>query len=185
MRLQDKDYEEFKRISDKEGITYNSDAVMKESADNLIQFVDLALKLSREQLGWKKRLEAEPKGFAMDSEGRSCGLCSSSVFGQIWYDKWGLSCMNCHEAYVKHIIPGYAIKDHEHEKSVTASTLACKFGLHNQTIMKLVRHGELKARQVPGGPTVFLRRENPDIAKVLSIEKDRLNSTKNRSVAQR
>jgi hypothetical protein len=171
MHLKEKDYDEFKKISDKEGITYKSDEEMRESADTLIQFVDLALQLSREQLGWQKRLEKEPKGFAMDSEGRSCGLCGTCVFGQIWYDKWGLSCMNCHAAYVKRIIPGYAIKDHRHEKSVTASTLAWKFGLHHQTIMKLMRHGKLKARQVPGGPTVFLRRENPDLADILVKEK--------------
>lgn len=176
MALTDKDYEEFKKISEKEGITYKSEAEMRESADNLIQFVDLALKLSQEQLGWKKRLETEPKGFAMDSEGRSCGLCGDMVFGQIWYDKWGLSCMNCHSAYVKHIIPGYAIKDHRHEKSVTASTLSWKFNLHHQTIMKLVRQGKLKARQVPDGPTVFLRRENPDLADIIVAEKSRMES---------
>lgn len=171
MALTDKDYEEFKKISDKEGITYESDFEMKQSANNLVRFVELLIEMDQEHRGWDRRLEKEPKGFAMHSEGRSCVLCGQCVFGDIWYDKWGLSCMNCHAAYVKRIIPGYVIKDHDHEKSITASALSWKFGIHHQTIMKLVRHGKLKARQVPGGPTVFLRRENPDLADILAVEK--------------
>jgi len=169
--LNDKDYEDFKKISEKEGINYESELEMKQSADNLVQFVDLLLEMSKEQLGWERRLEKEPRGFALPSEGRSCSLCSQSINGEVWYDKWGIKCMNCHKAYIKHIIPGYVFKDRKNEKHITTSTLSWKMNIHSQTINKLIRQGKIKVRQVPQGPSIILRRENLNLTEVIADEK--------------
>ena len=41
-----------------------------------------------------------------------------------------------------------------------------------QRLIKLVRQGKLKARVVPGnGVMVFLRKENPDIVKIIETDK--------------
>ena len=38
----------------------------------------------------KKRLKTEPKGYALEGNGRNCSLCGRSVYeSDGWYDKWG------------------------------------------------------------------------------------------------
>ncbi len=174
MQITDKDIAEFKAICEKEGITYRSDDEYREAAYNLFNFVDLALDMSREQLGWQKRLENEPKGFSMAGEGRNCSLCGSGVNETDgWYDKWGFKCMNCQDAINKKKIPGSLCGDYKHEKCITDSTLAWKSGLHPQTIRKLIRHGKIKARKIPNGPYMILKKDNPNILNILEYEKSR------------
>lgn len=183
MSLSEKSYKEFKRISEENGITYESDFEMKQSADNLVRFVKLMVELDQEHKGWDRRLEQEPQGFALASNGRSCSLCGQSVYGEVWYDKWGMKCFNCHEAFKKRIIPGYVFKDRKNDKHITDSRLSHISGLYIQTIHKLVRQGKIKARKVPHGPMVFLRKENPELGKIIEVEKERL--TANKLVKQR
>ena len=169
--LKDNDYEKFKKISEKEGITFKSELEMKESADNLVQFMKLLVEIDQEHRSWDRRLEKEPGGFALAIEGRSCSLCKQSVHGEVWYDKWGMKCMNCHDAYIKHIIPGYVFKDNKNEKHITVSTLSWRMEIYTQTINKLIRQGKIKIRQVPNGPAVILRRENPCLLDIIDAEK--------------
>lgn len=171
INVSDKYVAEFKKLCEKEGIKYETEAEYHEAANNLVNFVDLLVQMDTEHRSWDKRLETEPQGFALPSEGRSCSLCHKMVFGEVWYDKWGMKCMNCHEAFKKKIIPGYVFKDHDNEKHITDSRLTDISGLHTQTIRKLIRQGKIKARIVPGGPWVILRKENPDIADVIAVEK--------------
>jgi hypothetical protein len=87
-KLRDKDYEEFKRISDEQGHKYASELEMKQSADNLIGYFEVLIQMDQKEKARKHRLIAEPKGFSMPGEGRNCSLCGRSVHeGDGWYDK--------------------------------------------------------------------------------------------------
>lgn len=170
MDMTDKEYAEFKVLCEKEGIKYETEAEYKEAARNLLQYVKLTYDLAREHYGWEQRLKKEPKGFAIASEGRSCSLCHQSVIGEVWYDKWGMKCMTCQAALNKKIVPGYVFKDGDNNKHITASQLSWKYGLHQQTIKKLVNQGKLKPRIIPNGITLFLRKENPELPNILEAE---------------
>ena len=165
--LTKKEYASFKAICEKEGIKYDTEVEYEEAARNLYSFVKLSYDLAKEHYGWEQRLKDEPKGFWLDSDGRTCYVCHTNVRGQIWFDKWGFKCENCQTAFVKKISPGYILKDRDYEKHITDSQLNWKFGLHRQTIKKLVREGQLKARTIPNGPIIFLRKENPDLGLIL------------------
>lgn len=162
-----KDYNSFKAICNKEGISYNTEADYKEAARNLFEYVELSYGMAREHYEWEQRLKDEPNGFWLDSKGRTCYVCHTNVSGQIWFDKWGLKCANCQAAFEKKVFPGYVLKDRDNEKHVTDSQLSWKFGLHSQTIKKLVRLGQLKARVIPNGPMIFLRKENPNLPHII------------------
>ena len=58
--------------------------------------------------------------------------------------------------------------DYDHEKYVTDSALSYKSGLHIQTIRKLIRQGKIKARQIPKGPFLILRKDNPNLREILT-----------------
>ncbi len=165
--LTEKEFKSFKDICEKDGIEYDSEEEYKEAARNLYSFVKLSYELAQEQLSWKKRLEKDPQGFWLDSEGRTCYVCHTNVHGQIWFDKWGLKCANCQEAFSKKLFPGYILRDRDNNRHITDSQLAWKFGLHRQTISKLVREGRLKPRIIPNGPMIFLRKENPDLGLII------------------
>lgn len=165
--LTKKEYASFKAICEKEGIKYDTEAEYEEAAQNLYRFMKLSYDLAREHYGWEQRLKDEPNGFWLDSEGRTCYVCYTNVHGQIWFDKWGLKCANCQEAFKKKVFPGYVLKDRNNSRHITNSQLSWKFGLHNQTIKKLVRIGKLKPRVVPGGPMIFLRKENLNLPQII------------------
>lgn len=170
-RLTDKELDKFIDICQQDGISYSSRDEARESAQRLFSLYDVLFEGAMEQLKWDKRLEKEPKGFPIASEGRTCSLCKRNVQGEVWYDKWGMRCLDCQDAYRKKIVPGYVFNDHDNKKHITGSQLNWRFGLHAQTIKKLVRNGVLKARVVTsknyGDTLVFLKRENPDMAAVI------------------
>lgn len=161
------EYASLKLLLKKEGIKYDTEAEYEEAARNLFGYVKFSLDLAREQYGWEQRLKDEPKGFWLDSEGRTCFVCHTCVQGQIWFDKWGLKCSNCQDAFIKKIYPGYVLKDRANNKHVTDSQLQWKYGLHRQTIKRLVREDVLHARIIPNGPMIFLRKENPNLPKII------------------
>lgn len=171
-KLRETDYQKFKDICDKEGIKYESDFEMRQSADNLIRFFEVLIEIEQKERARKRRLETESKGFSMSGKGRNCGLCGRGVYDEDgWYDKWGFKCMNCQKAVDKKQIPGSLCGDYDHKKCITDSSLSYKSGLHVQTIRKLIRHGKINARPIPQGPYTILRKDNPGILKVLEAEK--------------
>lgn len=170
MEMTEKEYAQFKALCKEKGISYETEAEYKEAAINLVEYVRLTYDLAREHHGWEQRLKKEPSGFAILSKGRTCSLCSTSVFGEVWYDKWGMKCMTCQDALNKKIVPGYVFKDSDNNKHVTASQLSWKYGLHQQTIKKLINQGKLKPRIIPNGITLFLRKENPELPNILEAE---------------
>ena len=171
VHLTEKDFADFKKLFEKEGITYDTEAEYREAAYNIVNLCDLALQVAMEEKGREKRLEKEPKGFSFKGEGRMCSLCKRGVSEDMWYDKWGMKCMDCQDALNKKIVPGYVFKDRDHEKSVTDTTLSYKTGVNVRTIRKLVRSGDIKARILPKGPIFILRRENPDLMSILEQTK--------------
>lgn len=169
--VSDESLAEFKRISDEEGITYESDLEMKDSAQRLVSLFDLLIEMDMEERARKKRLEVEPDGYALEGKGRSCSLCGCCVYeGDGWYDKWGFKCHACQNAVNKHIVPGSMCRDYDNEKCITVSSLSWKTDLKYQTIMKLVRQGKIKVRQIPHGAAIILRKENPNISDILNEE---------------
>jgi hypothetical protein len=172
VHLSEESYAKFKELSDKEGHHYESDVDMRQSANSLVGFIDTLLKMDWEEKQLVARLTTEPKGFAMTGDGRSCPLCRHyQGDAQMWYDKWGLKCMNCQEAVNKRLIPGYVFRDYKNEKHITDSGLASKVGLHVATIRKWARQGKIKARTLPKSTTlVFLRKENPDLGTIVEAE---------------
>lgn len=75
--------------------------------------------------------------------------------------------MACQDAVNKKIIPGSLCGDWHHEKCISAQMLAYKTNLHPQTIRKLIRHGEIIARQIPNGACMILYKDNPNLETVL------------------
>lgn len=173
-QISDKHLKEFKELCDKKGIKYESEAEYEAAARNLVDFFDLLIQMDMEERSRKQRLVKEPKGFALEGKGRNCSLCRRGVYeGDGWYDKWGFKCMNCQDAVNKKKIPGSLCGDWDNKKCITESSLAYKTGLHAQTIRKLIRNGEIKVRQIPKGPAMILRKDNPNIAEILIIEQSK------------
>lgn len=171
MTLSDKSLDEFIALSKKEGIKYKTRVEATESASNLIGLCDILIQMGLKEEGFKKRLEKESKGFTLAGEGRNCSLCGNGVYeGDGWYDKWGFKCINCQKAVDRKQIPGSLCGDYDNKKCITDSSLSYKSGLHVQTIRKLIRRGEIKARPIPNGPNMILRKDNPDILKVIEAE---------------
>jgi hypothetical protein len=170
-QVSDKYLKEFKVLCEEKGIKYETEAEYEEAARNLVGFVDVLVEMDMAQRALKKRLETDPKGFALEGKGRNCSLCRRSVYeGDGWYDKWGFKCMNCQDAVNKRKIPGSLCGDWDNEKCITESDFAWKTKLHPQTVRKLIRQGKIKARQIPKGPYLILRKDNPNIASVLDLE---------------
>lgn len=165
--LTDSDITEFKKLCDKNGVAYDTDVEYREAAQNMLGLAELLLDIYRDQKAQELRLRDHPQGFAFPAEGRICPLCKYGISGDMWYDKWGMKCMDCQQALNKKIVPGYVFKDHDNERHITASQLSWKFNIKLQTIKKLIRLGEIKARVVSssahGDTLVFLRTENPEL----------------------
>lgn len=170
--ISEKHLKEFKAICEEKGITYETEAEYRDAANNLVGFFDILIQSDMEERGRKERLNAEPKGFALEGKGRNCSLCGQSVYeSDGWYDKWGFKCMNCQDAVNKKKIPGSLCGDYDHKKYVTESTLSSLSGLHHRTIKKLITQGKIKVRQIPKGPALILRKDNPNLIDVIDAER--------------
>lgn len=170
-KVSEKYLKNFKKTCDEKGIKYETEAEYEEAARNLVSFVELLVEMDMAQRALKKRLETEPKGFALEGKGRNCSLCRRSVYDEDgWYDKWGFKCINCQDAVNKRKIPGSLCGDWDNEKCITESDLAWKMKLHPQTVRKLIRQGKIKARQIPHGPQLILRKDNPNLKDVIEKE---------------
>ncbi len=180
--LTEKDYQEYKRISDEKGIVYESDAEMRRQANSLISLMKVLYDGQTEHDGWDRRLEDEPKGFSFLSDGRNCSFCKRTVNGQIWYDKNGLKCPDCYEAFNTKLFPQYIHTDKKYQKHITPEVLAEVSELTPRIIRNLVLRGHITARTAKNGKMIILKRENPDIANVLheALEKRKQIEAKKR-----
>ena len=169
--ISSKSLAKFKKLCNEHGIKYDTDAEYREAANNLLGYFEVLMEMDKEEQARQRRLKDEPSGFALEGQDRSCPLCRRYYEGEsLWYDKWGIKCLDCQEALRKKIVPGYVFKDHKNEKHIIDRLLADIADLHVQTVRKLIRRGDIKARKLPNGTYVILKRENPDIAAVVHEE---------------
>jgi hypothetical protein len=141
-----------------------------QSANNLIELIDLLTQIDQEEKARKNRLKDEPYGFLVTGSKYICLLCQYWNDEGVWYDRYGMKCLKCQDALNKKIVPGYIFRDYDNKKHVTSSKLTYLYNIHHQTLKKLVRQGKLTAREMPHGPLVFLKQENPDIQSIIEAE---------------
>ncbi len=167
MSLSKEGIDEFKEIFKKEYGKELTDAEAYESAHNLIGLFDVLLKCHRRDLERQARLKKEPKGFTLDDGEYTCSIChQQQAPGEIWYDKWGITCSLCRKAVQSGIVPRFACS--QSDSWYQMWELERNFGIKHPTARKLVREEKLKARIVlaeNGKPYeyVFLKKENPKL----------------------
>ncbi|HVX01110.1 MAG TPA: hypothetical protein VHA52_11865 [Candidatus Babeliaceae bacterium] len=147
----------------------NQHEYTKEELDRLVRFFDVLIEIDRNQKKLYKRLEKEPKGFAMKGEGRNCGLCGRNTWDEEgWFDKWGYKCMNCQDAINKRKIPSSLCGDYDHKKAIPDTDLAMKLDIKVATLRKWIREDKIRGRRIPNGPYMILRKDNPDLRELLA-----------------
>ena len=72
-----------------------------EEIKRLAQYMDVLIQIDQREKVLKYQLKDKPKGFALKGDGRNCSLCSSHVYDDGWFDKWGFKCLNCQDAVNK------------------------------------------------------------------------------------
>ena len=135
----------------------------------LVDYFSLLNEIDQREKARFAKLKDFPKGFAMDSEGRQCGLCFKPVFDTPgWFDKWSFKCSNCQDAVNKRKIPGSLCGDYRHEKSIPDTILASKLDISVRTIRKKIKDGEIIGRRIPNGPYMILLKDNARLRQLLS-----------------
>lgn len=141
----------------------------EEELRRLVGFFDVLIEIDQKQKKLYKRLDTEPKGFAMLGDGRDCSLCERSVYeSDGWFDKRGFKCSNCQDAINKRKMPGSICCDYKHEKAIPDTTLAMKLDIKVNTLRKYIREGKIVGRRIPNGPHMILKKDNPNLRSVLS-----------------
>lgn len=165
-QLSEKSIGEFKKIFEQESGKKISLEEARESGERLVALYKILFDLYLEQEKWKRRLETEPKGFALSGNGRNCAICGNPTKETTnWYDKWGIKCLTCQKAIDKKKISGSIAKSHNNRYS--PYELEDRFGIKKQTQKSWVKEGLLKARIVPnesGGIHyyIFLIKDNKE-----------------------
>lgn len=138
----------------------------------LVDYFSLLIEIDQREKARFAKLKDFPKGFAMEGEGRRCGLCFKSVYGDSsgWFDKWGFKCSNCQGAVNKRKIPTSLCGDYRHDKSIPDTLLASRLDVSVRTIRKKIKDGEIVARRIPNGPYIILRKDNPNLSDILNQE---------------
>lgn len=158
--------QEFKEIYKKKEGKELGDQEAYEAAQNLINYVELCMKVAQRVVKLERRLRKEPDGFPVEGT-YSCLICHQSITSlNGWYHWGGQRCLTCHKAIKDGIVPSYIVKGRDSYYSMWQ--MKDKFDLHPQTARKLVRTGQLKARIIldeNGKPHeyIFLKKENPEL----------------------
>jgi len=166
MTLSDKTIQGFKDLLEKRTGKEVSWGEAEEAGERLAGLYKILLEGHLEQESWKKRLEKEPKGFALSGNGRNCAICGDSTKETTnWYDRWGIKCLTCQNAIDKKIISGSIAKTHDNRYS--PYELESRFGIKKQTQLAWIKQGILKARIVPAESGrvhyyIFLIKDNKD-----------------------
>jgi len=165
-QISDKHIQELKDLMEKKSGKEVPWEDAAEAGRNLVGLFDILLKCHIEEQKWKKRLEQEPKGFALEGNGRNCAVCGCSTREDTnWYDKWGIKCLDCQRAIDKKLIPGSVARSKDNRYS--PYDLESRFGIKTPTQRKWVKEGLLKARIVPTETGrvhyyIFLVKDNKD-----------------------
>ncbi|MFA5714563.1 MAG: hypothetical protein WC998_02335 [Candidatus Paceibacterota bacterium] len=159
--------EKFKRIFKDTYDKELNDQEATDSARNLLGFFETLMKISEQQAKMERKVKKEPKGFHIINDVYNCSICGRSITGdESWYDRWGAKCLLCQKAVDDGSVPGFICKEKDGWYSMWS--LKSKFGIKYQTVGKLVRQGNLKARIVLAHNSapyeyVFLKKENPHL----------------------
>jgi len=141
-----------------------SDEDAIEGANNLANFAKLLYDCAVRDHERKLQLKESPNGFHLpEGEYYNCFVCHETVSGETsWYNKHGITCLVCKEAFRKRVIPVSIMRDRD--SWLTMWEVRKLLGLHSSTIRKMIRTGELKARIIKNGEHdyfwVFLKKEN-------------------------
>lgn len=116
----------------------------------------------------KKKLEKEPKGFAIPvGESYSCHICFTHIDSTNgWYDKYGFKCLDCQRAVDNGVLPPEVFE--EENSWYTNWHVESEFHIPAPTIKKIVKQGILKPRIVTDDRGkdhcyVFMTLENNDL----------------------
>lgn len=93
--MTDESVAELKMILNTQGVEYEDESAYREVAEQLIDFYTLLFDGEIEEQLRKDKLIDYPKGFSFAAEGRTCPMCGIHVDNDMWYDTWGMKCMDC------------------------------------------------------------------------------------------
>jgi hypothetical protein len=167
MQLTDKQIAEFQAIYKKEYGKELPPEEARESAQNLVDLMELLVKCAHKDFLRQERLKKEPKGFHIEGQGYNCSICYASISDdETWYDKFGIKCLICQKAVEQKKVPGLVCKDRDSWYS--NGELKDYYGIHFSQAMKLIRGGVLKARVVMGPSRkpyyyLYLLKDNPGV----------------------
>lgn len=184
VQLSNESIQKFKELMEEKSgkeVTWEEAA---EGGRNLVNLFDVLYKCEMEHRSWDERLKKEPKGFALEGNGRNCAVCGTSTREDTnWYDKWGIKCFTCQRAIDKKLIPGSVARSDKNRYS--PYDLEDRFGITKPAQRKWVKEGILKSRIVPnekGGVHyhLFLIKDNKDFlppkklteSQMVAFEKD-------------
>lgn len=143
--------EEFKEIYKKKTGEELNDTDATESAQNLMNLVEIIYDVAKEDYLRKQRLKKEPKGFHLESNKfYTCRICGETKNGgDLWWDKYGTKCMDCqanleNKTFPKRLLKGKIPSDNW----LISWQFKDKFNIHSSTIRKLVREDKLKSIQL-------------------------------------
>ena len=163
MEFSQKRVDEMKKIYKDKGREC-SDAEAQEALRNLTGYFNLVWDMSKREAVRNKRLENEPEGFSIDGT-YTCKACGSSMANSNgWYDKHGMKCLLCQKALNDGVIPSFIfVNDNSFFKMWQMKDY---FELRHQTVKKMIREGELVAREILNDQGkvheyIFLKKENP------------------------
>lgn len=143
-----KQIEEYKKIYKKEYGKELTDEEARETGQNLVRFAELIIEQMKIDHYRKKRMEKEPNGFHLEVESSySCCICYEHFPGnEMWYDQYGIKCINCQRALDTEVIPKYVCTD---PNSWFADwKVQRKLGIHSATMRKMIRENKLKPRVI-------------------------------------
>ncbi len=170
VKISDERLDEFIELSTEKNIEYKDRQEAYEAANNLVGFFELLHKIDHQEQMRKRRLENEPNGFPIEGSGRNCRLCRQSVQEDMWYDKYGMKCLDCQKAVDEGDVPVEIFDDED--SYITSDELSCKHGIRHQTIKKHIHTGELLPSYIRGNRklTILIRKENPNLDQILSLK---------------
>lgn len=157
--------EKFKKLYKEKYNIELTDQQNYNNASRFLNFVKILVDIETRDRQRKKKLEQFPDGFCLQNEGTyDCILCKRRMQNETaYYDDTGLKCIDCRHNIEKGIIPKEIFINRD--SCYTTWELSYRFGLHNRTVAKMIRTGELKPRRLVDKDDniyedIFLKEEN-------------------------
>lgn len=139
---------------------------------NAVNLARLMAEIEGKQISRRKRFEKEPEGFILENHGNSyytCKLCYRSHKGnEMWWLPDAILCLDCHRNLREGVYPAEILTN---DKIWFSSwDVEQEFGMHNATVRKHVRNGDLVPRELKDSNgktyyTIFLAEDNVNFFK--------------------